>query len=70
LSPTAESQMAERLESHRVALTFHRGSCHCGAVQFTVELDPSPERLAALPVVHEDGREDRWDVEPKERSYL
>jgi len=132
--------------------TTHRGSCHCGAVQFTVELDPSrptsrcncsictkqrfwkavvpgsafrllrgqealgeyrfgrgaighffcrtcgvkpfgrgemesmggvfygvnvaclddltPEQLAALPVLHQDGRADHWEVSPKEHRYL
>jgi hypothetical protein len=32
--------------------------------------DLTPEQLAALPVVHEDGRENRWEGGPKESSYL
>jgi hypothetical protein len=135
-----------------MATTSHRGSCHCGAVQFTVELDASrptsrcncticskqrfwkavvpgsafrllrgqemlgeyrfgrdvighffcrtcgvktfgrgelesmggvfygvniaclddltPAQLAALPVLFENGREDRWEVPPTEAAYL
>ena len=32
--------------------------------------DLTPEWLSALPVIRENGREDRWEVAPKEAAYL
>ena len=40
------------------------------AVNIACLEDATEEELAEAPVVHEDGRNDRWDLEPAETRYL
>ena len=54
---------------------FGRGELEAmGGVFYGVNVacldDLTPEQLAALPVIYEDGRDNRWEAPPKESGYL